>query len=474
MENPEVGAIRMYLEQMSDNPLLSRHQEVEAAKRIELYRNRFRSLVLGTDCSLRAAVALLEGVQKGSERMERVLDMAAANVAQKQRILALMGPNLRTLRHLLRENRRDFAIVLGARSQRPHRRKAWRRLVVRRAKAARLIEEFGLRAEHVQAIADRLRLLFQQMSEVSDQIAELPGANGGCKLRRELRVLLKRTLESPSTLRRRIARIGAAERRLNEARRDLAAGNLRLVVSIAKRYRNRGLSFLDLIQEGNTGLMRAVDKFEYARGYKFATYATWWIRQAITRAIADQSRTIRVPIHMIEAMSRIRTINQTLFQKNSSEPTVEQMAEAADLTVTKASRALEMNRPPLSLDQPAIGQDDCNIGDLLHDHHEDDPLDDMNHEMLRSRIADVLKLLDYREREIIRHRYGLADGNCYTLSEIGKIFSVTRERVRQIETAALRKLQQPNASRKLQNFLDQPALAPGVAEGFSGAAAGQN
>ena len=177
---------------------------------------------------------------------------------------------------------------------------------------------------------------------------------------------------------RRVARLVAIDRELKDARRRLAAGNLRLVVSIAKHYRNRGLSFLDLIQEGNTGLMRAVDKFEYARGYKFATYATWWIRQAISRAIADQSRTIRVPIHMIETMSRVRSINQELFQQNNTEPTLEQMADAAHLTVKKANRALEMNRPPLSLDQPVVGQEDCSIGDLLHDYREDDPLDEMN------------------------------------------------------------------------------------------------
>ena len=247
---------------------------------------------------------------------------------------------------------------------------------------------------------------------------------------------------------------------MKDARRRLAAGNLRLVVSIAKRYRNRGLSFLDLIQEGNTGLMRAVDKFECSRGFKFATYATWWIRQAITRAIADQSRTIRVPIHMIETMSKVRSVNQSLFQQNNIEPTLEEVAEAAHLSVAKANRAVEMNRPPLSLDQPVIGQDECSIGDLLHDHREDDPLDEMNRELLRSRIADALGTLDYREREIIRHRYGLVDGHCYTLSQIGKIFSVTRERVRQIETKALRKLQEPSASMKLMSFLEHPVALP--------------
>ncbi len=240
----------------------------------------------------------------------------------------------------------------------------------------------------------------------------------------------------------------------------MSAGSRRLDDSIARRYRNRGKSFLDLIQEGNTGLMRAVDKFEHSRGYKFSTYATWWIRQAITRAIADQSRTIRVPVHMIETMNKVRRITHELVQINGVEPALEDIAAAAGLSVNEAKCVLRMAHQPLSLDQPVGEHDDTYFGEFLEDYREDDPLFEMNQDMLKARIAEVLSALDYREREILRLRYGLADGYSYTLEEVGKIFSVTRERVRQIETKAVRTLQHPVRSRKLSGFLKERTAAP--------------
>jgi RNA polymerase primary sigma factor len=269
---------------------------------------------------------------------------------------------------------------------------------------------------------------------------------------------MKVTLESPATLTRRIERTELYQQEYDAAKRELSAGNLRLVVSIAKRYRNRGLSFLDLIQEGNTGLMRAVDKFEYKRGYKFSTYATWWIRQAITRAIADQSRTIRVPVHMIDAMTRVRNVTRELTQVNGCEPTVEATAAAAGLSLEDTRCILKMARQPLSLDQPVGDHDDSFFGEFLEDHRDDDPLYDVNQESLKTRLADVMQSLNHREREILKLRYGLTDGYAYTLEEVGKIFSVTRERVRQIEAKAVRKLQQPYRSRELMGFLDDQRL----------------
>ena len=451
--------IRIYLMQMGEIPLLSRKEEIDAAKRIEHWRTRFRQSMLATDYMLQVAVGLLEKIRDGRLRLDRTVEVSVTNLREKRHIMGLLQPNLVTLRHLLQQNQRDFRTLIGKRQPRRARRQAWARLALRRRKAVRLIEELGLRTQRLQPLLDKLREVSQRMDVLSEELAQLRGHRAAhervAELRRELRYLMRITLESPSTLRRRLARTDKYQRSYDAAKRRLSAGNLRLVVSIAKRYRNRGLSFLDLIQEGNTGLMRAVDKFEHGRGFKFSTYATWWIRQAITRAIADQSRTIRVPVHMIETMSKVRTVSRSLIQDNGCEPSVEDTAEAAGLSIEETSCVLQMSRQPLSLDQPVGDHDDTFFGEFLQDYREEDPLYEMNQDLLKARIADVLGALNYREREIIRLRYGLADGYAYTLEEVGKIFSVTRERVRQIEAKAVRKLQHPVRSRQLCGFLDQ-------------------
>jgi len=279
------------------------------------------------------------------------------------------------------------------------------------------------------------------------------------ELRAELGRLMRVVLETPATARRRLARISIRRQHYQDARSELCRRNLRLVVSIAKKYRHRGVSFLDLIQEGSAGLMRAVDKFEYKRGYKFCTYATWWIRQAITRAIAEKSRTIYVPSHFVQKMGQVQSAYEWLALSHDARPNVEQTAEAADMSVEETGLAIQGRRQPLSLDQPIGDQGENPRADFLPDPHDDDPLEKVERDLLRSRIEEALEVLSWREREVIKLRYGLGDGHSYTLQEVGTIFRVSRERIRQIETRALERLQQSDASRSLWSFVGQSVSA---------------
>ncbi|MBQ8362517.1 MAG: sigma-70 family RNA polymerase sigma factor [Thermoguttaceae bacterium] len=262
--------------------------------------------------------------------------------------------------------------------------------------------------------------------------------------------------ETLATLDRKLAFVAQKRRDFESAKRAFSAGNLRLVVSIAKRYRNRGLSFLDLIQEGNTGLMRAVDKFEHKRGFKFSTYATWWIRQAISKAIAEQCRAIRIPNHLLETLKAVRKASRELTRHTRVAPTPQEIAKLSGLSPSEIRAAIQISRPPLSLDRPVEGSDESFFGDFLEDPRKNDPLIEMNRAALRERLDEALSALSFREREIIRLRFGLADGYAYTLEEVGRIFSVTRERVRQIEAKAVRKLQHPARSKPLSGLLEGP------------------
>jgi RNA polymerase primary sigma factor len=451
--------VRMYLMQMGEIPLLTRQEEIESAMHIKRSRNRFRHWMLATDFMLQGACKLLEQVRDSKLRLDRTIEVSVTNASEKKAIMKRIVPNVNTLRHLLIMNYHDYFIAINRRLDLPTRRAAWKRLTRRRNRAVRLIEEMNLRTNRLEPLYKKLEAIEARMKTLKNQIevARESGYVDGVSLEQlleELRYLMRITYETPKTLARRIERVHNHRKTYDAAKRELSASNLRLVVSIAKKYRNRGLSFLDLIQEGNTGLMRAVDKFEHNRGFKFSTYATWWIRQAITRAIADQSRTIRVPVHMIDTMTKVRLISRQLFQELGREPSVEETALRAGLALDDARVVIKMARQPLSLDQPVGDHDDSYFGEFLEDYRDDDPLYETNQESLKEHINEAMKTLNYREREILRLRYGLADGYSYTLEEVGRIFSVTRERVRQIESKAVRKLQQPYRNKSLMSFID--------------------
>ncbi len=455
--------VRMYLTQMGEIPLLTREQEISLAKKIEITRKRFRRHLLESDYALKQSIDILKKVNCGELPFDRTIKVSVTEGLEKNQILGRMPHNLKTLEILREKSIKDFELVITPGTSNADIKAALGRLEARRRKMVTLLEELSLRTQRLQPTMRRLEQIANRMEILQRQIDAMKNLKSAkderANLQKELNDLMQMTLETPQTLRQRLndvsERFGAYELSM----RELSGGNLRLVVSIAKKYRNRGLSFLDLIQEGNTGLMRAVDKYEYRRGYKFSTYATWWIRQAITRAIADQARTIRIPVHMIETMSKLRKVSKRLLQEKGREPTIEETAEAAGVSLEETRRVLKISRHPISLDRPVGESEDSYFGDFIEDDNTESPVNSATQEMLKDKIDVVLKTLTYREREIIKLRYGLGDGYTYTLEEVGRIFKVTRERVRQIEAKAVRKLQHPVRSKQLKGFLDTLAAA---------------
>ena len=450
--------VRMYLTQMGEIPLLTRQREIVLAKQIELTRLKFRTKLLECDYVIQHAFRTLKRVYDNEIPFDRTVQVSENDNLEKRQIIPRFREDLDSLERMLVRNAHDYRIATSRSRSPEERAQAWKDLGRRRRRAVRMIEELGLRTQRIENMIETLKQYSIRVDELRKWIREHRASGRPAYERRhwemEFRNILQMTQESPTSLRNRVKQIEEIFARYQEAKRGLSEGNLRLVVSIAKKYRNRGLSFLDLIQEGNAGLMRAVDKFEYRRGFKFCTYATWWIRQAITRAVADQSRTIRIPVHMVETMSKMRNVTRRLFQEHGREPTLEETAEAANAPVDETRRILSMNRFPISLDRPVGNSEDSHFGDLLPDGTTENPANGANQELLRRRILKVLKSLSYREREIIKLRYGLGDGYSYTLEEVGHIFKVTRERIRQIEAKAVRKLQQPCRSQELVGFLD--------------------
>ncbi len=450
--------VRMYLTQMGEIPLLKREEEINLAKKIEMTRMHFRRRVLECDYCIQEAAEILTQVHTGDLPFDRTMKISTAENLSKETITERMPANLKTIGHIIEKNEAQWQEYRNEKTSEKQRKELKRHLWRRRRRAAKLLEELSLRTSRIQPMMKKLQHIARKMSQLQRNLEVADTTRFSEEdfevMREELSGLVDLVHEEPDLLKKRVKAIQKVFNDYEQAKRELSGGNLRLVVSIAKKYRNRGLSFLDIIQEGNTGLMRAVDKYEYRRGYKFSTYATWWIRQAITRAIADHARTIRIPVHMIETMSKLRNISKKLVQQLGREPTIDEIANEAGMSVSEARRVLKISRHPISLDRPVGESEDSYFGDFIEDETAESPVETAGTEMLKDRIEDVLKTLTYREREIIKLRYGIGDGYTYTLEEVGRIFKVTRERVRQVEAKAIRKLQHPVRARKLEGFLD--------------------
>ena len=451
--------VRMYLTQMGSIPLLTRDEEIRLAKKIETTRMIFRRRCLESDYVIAQAIEVLRQVDAGGLPFDRTMRISTLEANGKEKIARRIPANLPTIEKLLEANQADWAELESLPARQKKKADALKaRIALRRRRMAALTEELSLRTGRIIPLMRKLRSISKKMLDLEAALARATKASHDPEdigvMREELDGLRALVLEDPAELDKRARDINTVFWEYEQAKRDLSGGNLRLVVSIAKKYRNRGLSFLDVIQEGNTGLMRAVDKYEYKRGYKFSTYATWWIRQAITRAIADHARTIRIPVHMIETMSKLRNIQKAMLQETGFEPTMEELAEKAEMSLADVRRVMKISKQPVSLDRPVGESEDSYFGDFLEDESQEAPATSVSNDALKSRIEAVLKTLTYREREIIKLRYGIGDGYTYTLEEVGRIFKVTRERVRQVEAKAIRKLQHPVRARKLQGFVD--------------------
>ena len=453
--------IRMYLTQMGEISLLTRENEIALARKIEMARMAFRRKMLESDYCARNAVTILQQVSEGVLSFDRTMKISTAENLVRAVIKKRLPRNLRTVDKLLSCSQNLFRKLVQPPST-DDAKHLLKCIYRNRRKVATLLEELSLRTSRIQPMKNKLHSISQKMHELECTISEGPNGDYTAEdidaMKQELDGLQELVMETPGQLDKRLRTIDRIFNHYEEAKRMLSSANLRLVVSIAKKYRNRGLSFLDIIQEGNTGLMRAVDKYEYRRGYKFSTYATWWIRQAITRAIADHARTIRIPVHMIETMSRLRTAGKSLLQKLGREPKIEEIAAEADMSIEETRRVLKISKHPISLDRPIGESEDSYFGDFIEDDNVDSPVSSAAQGMLKERIDLILKTLSYREREIIKLRYGIGDGYTYTLEEVGRIFKVTRERVRQVEAKAIRKMQHPVRSRKLEGFLDHKSV----------------
>lgn len=449
----------LYLRQMGAIPLLNRKQELDLAQRLERARQRFTHAAL---CNWRIQTQVLDlfdKIQGGQLPLDPHIDVVSSLGLSRDTILARLPHNLRTLRHVLKETADTFKLLLRAAGASPAQNRFKRSLLRGLRKGAMLTQELSPRVE----LLERWSLEFQELAGRMCHLAQQANAGGRSQADREQRT--KRTKElrdfmlqvqaTPELMAGLATSLAGRHHHYQQVRQELAEGNLRLVVSIAKRYRGRGLSFADLIQEGNRGLMRAVDKYEHRLGFKFGTYATWWIRQGITRALADHARTVRVPCHQVGMLAALERARGELTIKFGREPTTEEIAAAVGVTPEEARSLRVVGRHPVSLHEPLGGDGERALEDFLSDAQSGTPGQAVDRHLLKERIAEVLRSLTPREREVIELRFGLRDGHPRTLDEVARTYGITRERIRQIEARGLLKLRQPGRSQRLAEFADE-------------------